>query len=71
MATPEEKLFTNQKDCTSFCYKDFLKIDKKFLDIILPKEMMEELQTQYPELQKSIWYKLNRWLEEFYVSITT
>lgn len=63
MATPEKKLFTKQKDCVDFCYKDFLKTDKKFLDTMLSKEIIEEVQKQYPELQKSLWYKLNNWLE--------
>ena len=60
--TPEKKFFTNQKDCMDFCYQDFMKIDKKFLEEILSKEIIEKIQKTYPELEKSLWYKINNWL---------
>lgn len=61
---PEKRYFTSEEECIDFCSKDMMKIDKELLDEIFSKEMVEEYQKYYPELQKSIWHKITNWLEK-------
>ena len=60
----EEKFFTSEKECIDFCYKDWMKTEKSLNEKLISKEMVEDAQESFPELQKSFWYKLSNWLKK-------
>ncbi|MDP2930845.1 MAG: hypothetical protein Q8N56_04590 [bacterium] len=62
LITPNKKFFTSKEECIDFCYKDWMEASKYLNQDLFSKEGLENFEKGYPELQKSIWHKLNNWL---------